>query len=60
MTDFFQWMVYARSSVILFFDAFVLLGFADPPLILFGVVDLLGDIWTGLALRSQKLSPKTT
>jgi hypothetical protein len=54
MTDFFRWTVYVRSSVILFFVAFVLLGFAGPPLILFGVVDMLGAIWTGLALRSSK------
>ncbi|MFH0811589.1 MAG: hypothetical protein V2A69_01935 [Pseudomonadota bacterium] len=56
MTDFFRWTVYLRSTVIIFFAVFVLLGFASPPLILFGVVDLLGAIWTGLALRS----PKTT
>ena len=37
-----------------FFTAFVPLGLAQPPLILFGVVDLLGAIWTGLALRSLK------
>lgn len=54
MVDFFQWTVYVRSTVILFFAVFVLLGFASPPLILFGVVDLLGAIWTGLALRSSK------
>ena len=54
MTDFFQWTVYVRSSVIVFFAAFVLLGFSSPPLILCGVVDLLGAIWTGLALRSSK------
>jgi hypothetical protein len=54
MTDFFQWTVYVRPTVILFFTTFVLLGFASAPLILFGVVDLLGAIWTGLALRSSK------
>lgn len=54
MTSFFPWTVYVRSSVILFFIAFVLLGFVKPQLILFGVVDLLGAIWTGFALRSQK------
>ncbi len=59
-TDFFRFTVYARASVIVFFIAFVLLGFADPPLILFGVVDLLGAIWTALALRSPKLAPQTT
>jgi len=53
MTDFFQWTVYVRPTVIVFFTAFVLLGFANPPLILFGAVDLLGAIWTALALRSM-------
>lgn len=54
MTDFFRWTVYARPTLIIFFTVFVLLGYADPPLILFGVVDLLGAIWTGLALKSSK------
>ncbi len=54
MTDFFQWTVYVRSSVIIFFTVFVLLGYAKAPLILFGVVDLLGAIWTSIALRSPK------
>lgn len=54
MTDFFRWTIYPRSTVILFFTAFVLLGFAEPSLIMFGGVDLLGAIWTGLALRSAK------
>ena len=53
LTDFFQWTVYVRASVIVFFTIFVLLGFADPPLILFAVVDLLGGVWTGLAIRSS-------
>jgi hypothetical protein len=44
----------STSSVILFFIAFVLLGLASATLILFEVVDLLGVIWTGLALRSKK------
>jgi hypothetical protein len=54
MTDFFRWTVYTRSSVIVFFIIFVLLGLATPTLIMFGVIDLLGAIWTGLALRSAK------
>ena len=54
MTDFFKLTVYTRSSLIIFFATFVLLGLARPPLILFGVMDLLGAIWTGLALRSPK------
>jgi hypothetical protein len=54
MTGFFKLTVYTRSSLIIFFAAFVLLGLASPPLILFGVVDLLGAAWTGLALRSPE------
>ncbi len=53
VTDFFQWTVYLRSTVILFFIAFVLLDYASPLLILFGVIDLLGAIWTGLLLRAS-------
>jgi hypothetical protein len=54
ITDFFPLTVYVRPTVILFFTAFVLLGFAKWPLILFGGVDLLGALWTGLAIRSSK------
>ena len=53
LTDFFRWTVYVRASVIVFFTIFVVLGFADPPLILFAAIDLLGAIWTGLTLRSS-------
>lgn len=56
MTDFFQWSVYIRSAVILFLTAFVLLNFVKPVLILVGVVDLLGAIWTGLALQASKVA----
>ncbi len=50
---FFRWTVYVRPLVIVFLTAFVLLGLAPPALILVGVIDLLGAIWTGLALRSE-------
>lgn len=51
---FFQMTVYLRSSVILFFGAFVALGMVEPPLLLFGLIDLLGAGWTELALRKEK------
>ena len=54
LTDFFQWTVYTRASVIVFFIAFVVLDLVQATLILFGVVDLLGAIWTQLALRSSR------
>ena len=53
LTDYFRWSVYARSSVILFFAAFVVAGLVNPMLILFGLFDLLGAIWTALALRKS-------
>ena len=52
-TEFFRWTVYPRASVIVFFTVFVLLGYAPPILILFGVIDLSSAIWTYLALRSS-------
>jgi hypothetical protein len=51
MTGFFRLTVHHRASVIVFFVVFVILGLAQPMLIGFGVVDLLGAIWTALALR---------
>jgi hypothetical protein len=54
MVEFFRWTVYSRPTLIIFFIVFVLLEFARPPLILFGVMDLLGAIWTGFALRHPK------
>ena len=53
MTNFFRWTIYARSSVLIFLAVFVLLNYVKPILILFGVFDLAGALWTALALRSQ-------
>ena len=54
LAAFFRWTVYTRASVIVFFIVFVALGLAKPVLILFGGIDLLGAIWTALALRSSR------
>lgn len=54
MMDFFLWTVQARAVVIVFFVAFVFLGWVKPILILFGAIDLAGAIWTALALRSSR------
>ena len=53
LVDFFRWTIYGRSSAIVFFTAFVLLGFVKPVLILFGAIDLAGAIWTQRALSAQ-------
>ena len=52
LTSFFKASVRARPAVIVVFIAFVALDLAKPIVILFGAIDLLGAIWTGLALRS--------
>ncbi len=56
MIKFFRWTVYPRSTVIFIFGGFVILGFAKPVLILFGIVDLLAALWTAIALKSSKKS----
>jgi hypothetical protein len=53
LAPFFRWSVIARSSLIAFFTVFALLNLAKPAIILFGVIDLAGAIWTILAIRSE-------
>ena len=53
ITDFFRYTVHGRASVIVVFAVMVLLGLAQPMLIMFGVVDLLAAIWTASALRAS-------
>ena len=50
----FRWSIYARAAVAVVFTIFVVLGLAEPTLILFGTIDLLGAVWTGLALRASQ------
>ena len=51
LTAFIQLTVYARSLTIFFFSSLVVLGQTQPVVIIFGVIDLLGAIWTEFALR---------
>lgn len=53
LRPFFTWTVIARSSVLLFFIAFVIVDLAPPVLILFGVIDLAAAMWTFFAMRSE-------
>ena len=55
MISFYRWSVHARSSVIIFFIIFVLFGLVEPILILFGVFDLAGAIWTWKTLPSEAM-----
>jgi hypothetical protein len=47
------WTVVARTSVLLFFIAFVLAGIAPPALVLFGLIDFAAAVWTFFAVRSD-------
>ena len=49
---FFKLTVVARSSLTVFFVVFVLLDLVGWQLILFGLIDLAGAIWTALAMRT--------
>jgi hypothetical protein len=51
--EFMRWTVYARLTFMSFCVVFVLLSFSGPVLLLFGLLDLLGALWTALALRSS-------
>lgn len=53
LRPFFIASVPVRMSVLFIFVAFVLLKFAPPILIVFGLVDFLGSIWTWVALRQE-------
>lgn len=53
IVSFYRWTVYTRLAVLPLFAAFVLLDMAPPVLLLFGVVDVAGALWTWLGLRSE-------
>lgn len=57
MRPFFVWTVIARTSVLLFFIAFVIAALAPPTLILFGVIDFAAAMWTLFAIRSDAAIP---
>ena len=54
VTEFFWISVYVRAAVPIFFTAFVLLGYVEPVLILFGIVDLAGALWTWCELKTSR------
>ncbi len=54
LRTFAQWTVPARIGVFIAFTLFVVMGLAGPVMILLGLVDLLGALWTGWALRAEK------
>jgi hypothetical protein len=57
---FFEASVRMRSAVPFVFALFVGIGWVEPILILFGLGDLLGAIWTWSALRRAKVDAART
>ncbi len=48
--------VYTRFVVFIAFSAFAILDLGNPMIALFGVIDLLGGIWTYFALKADEQS----
>lgn len=53
LTPYFRWTVHGRVAGFVVFAALAVLGLAQPMIILFGVVDLVGAVWTGLVLGTH-------
>lgn len=51
MIPFFRFTVWGRSIVLIGIASLILLRLAPPVLILFGLVDAAGAMWTGATLR---------
>jgi len=52
-TRFLRASVHTRALTFVAFTGFALLGLTSPMLILFGVIDLCGGLWTYLALKAD-------
>ena len=51
--EFYRWTLYARTFVFVSFCVLAALRLAPPQLVLFGLVDLGGTIWTFIGLRER-------
>jgi hypothetical protein len=58
LRPFIQLTVYARALTLPFFIVLVVLRLTQPVLILFGVIDLAGAVWTEIALRRTDQVPR--
>ncbi len=50
---YYRWTVHGRIVAFVVFAAFAALGLAQPVILLFGVIDVAGAIWTWLTLRTS-------
>ena len=54
LMPFIRWTTYTRPNLIIFLAILVMLGKVEPIIIAFGVIELIGAIWTIMALRSEQ------
>ena len=54
LKPFFQWSVPIRALTILFFGTFAILNWVTPEVVVIGVVDIAGALWTWMALRADR------
>lgn len=54
--SFLEASVYTRFVVFVAFTTFAVIGLASPMIVLFGVADLFGGIWTHFALKADAQS----
>lgn len=54
LKPFYMWSVYARLATFAIFIFFIVMRWAPMTLGMFAAIDMLGAIWTYLALRSRK------
>lgn len=60
LTPFFLTTVMVRLTVPLFFLGFVLAGWVEWPILLFGLIEAGGAAWTWRALKHSDVAPPTT
>jgi len=54
MQKFFMWTVHVRITVVIFQIFFILFGWGNPLIIIFGIIDFLLAFWTYWELRKAK------
>ncbi len=58
VTAFYKWTIPTRMSAIVFLTVFVLLQWLSAIVLVFGILDLAGAVWTALALAGEREKEK--
>jgi hypothetical protein len=57
LRTFYRWTLHCRAFFPVFTVVMVIAGLVKPMLLLFGVIDLAGAVWTGMTLQSSGTRP---